>query len=359
MALGRAVSGANPARRVAGYMASPATIAGAYAWKDMTVNGQPVAETNPDYGADKRHGANLATVGGKLYTPDGELDWAGFDTTVWTLRNTEKNKLPKLIGTSDDPTFNLAEQPTDTTAYTVTFDKQSGAGGSNSANAKLGEAMPAITPPTWAGHTFSGYFDKATSDGVMYYNANGTSAKLWDKVANATLYAQWDVIPVPPVPPASGGSFMGSGNAYAGNTYAGAWETLPNGGLRLTVKEADCAKFTSVTVDGVQLTAGTDYELVCGSTILNFTPAYLASLANGTHSVRVQFTDGRYDGTFTTPLSTAVTAVADVPATGDVSLAWIALTVALTLGFAARMRPPVRLTGPIRKSRCVLLQKNV
>ena len=44
--------------------------------------------------------------------------------------------------------------------------------------------------PTRTGYTFNGYFD-ATSGGTKYYNANGTSARTWNKTAATTLYAQW------------------------------------------------------------------------------------------------------------------------------------------------------------------------
>ena len=74
--------------------------------------------------------------------------------------------------------------------YTVTFNKQSGTGGSNSVSATYGSAMPSATMPTRTGYTFQGYYD-ATSGGTKYYNANGSSAKNWDKTANTTLYARW------------------------------------------------------------------------------------------------------------------------------------------------------------------------
>ena len=73
---------------------------------------------------------------------------------------------------------------------TVTFNKQGGTGGTASVTAANGSAMPAATMPTRTGYTFNGYFD-ATSGGTKYYNANGSSARTWNKTANTTLYAQW------------------------------------------------------------------------------------------------------------------------------------------------------------------------
>ena len=77
--------------------------------------------------------------------------------------------------------------------YTVTLNRQSGSGGSSSVQATYGSAMPSATMPTRVGYTFNGYFD-ATSGGTKYYNANGSSAKNWDKTAAATLYAQWNLV---------------------------------------------------------------------------------------------------------------------------------------------------------------------
>ena len=51
--------------------------------------------------------------------------------------------------------------------------------------------LPSVTVPTRAGSTFDGYYDAAIG-GSQYYNADGTSAKAWDKIAaEATLYAHW------------------------------------------------------------------------------------------------------------------------------------------------------------------------
>ena len=50
--------------------------------------------------------------------------------------------------------------------------------------------MSLVAVPTKFGHTFNGYFDMA-SGGKQYYNADGTSAREWDKANAAALYAQW------------------------------------------------------------------------------------------------------------------------------------------------------------------------
>ena len=80
--------------------------------------------------------------------------------------------------------------------YTVTLDNQGATtAGATSVTATYNAAMPSIANnlPKKTGHTFNGYFT-ATSGGTKYYNADGTSAKKWDKTAATILYAQWTQI---------------------------------------------------------------------------------------------------------------------------------------------------------------------
>lgn len=83
--------------------------------------------------------------------------------------------------------------PECSTETLVSLDPNGGTGGTPSVTATKGEAMPTlITLPTRTGYTFQGYFT-AASGGTQYYNADGTSAKDWDKTDETfTLYAQWE-----------------------------------------------------------------------------------------------------------------------------------------------------------------------
>ena len=74
--------------------------------------------------------------------------------------------------------------------YAVTLDMEGGNGGTASVNVAYGAAMPTITIPTKDDHLFDGYYDGDNGTGTKYYNADGTSAKNWDK-ETATLYARW------------------------------------------------------------------------------------------------------------------------------------------------------------------------
>ena len=87
--------------------------------------------------------------------------------------------------------------------YTVTLDKQSGSGGTNSVTATYGQPLPDVTThveppglpvtmPTRDGYSFGGYFTETGGGGVQYYTSIGTSARTWDIASNNTpLYAYW------------------------------------------------------------------------------------------------------------------------------------------------------------------------
>ena len=74
--------------------------------------------------------------------------------------------------------------------YTVNF-VQEGATtpGTNSTTVTYDQAMPAITSPEKNGYAFMGYWDDKDT---QYYNADGTSARTWDKDDNTTLYAHFE-----------------------------------------------------------------------------------------------------------------------------------------------------------------------
>ena len=54
--------------------------------------------------------------------------------------------------------------------------------------------MPTITVPTQIGYTFQGYFDQENGKGVKYYDADGASARAWDKTEDEIeLYPYWTI----------------------------------------------------------------------------------------------------------------------------------------------------------------------
>ena len=64
--------------------------------------------------------------------------------------------------------------------------------GTRSVNATYGRPMPPITRPQRTGWTFAGYFTSANGAGTKYYNADGSSARNWDRTEKGvTLHAHW------------------------------------------------------------------------------------------------------------------------------------------------------------------------
>ena len=81
----------------------------------------------------------------------------------------------------------------------LTFNANGGTGNMTTGlTATYGSAMPTASDkpaiPTKTGYTFQGFFD-AASGGTKYYNADGASARTWDKdvTTGTTLYAQWTI----------------------------------------------------------------------------------------------------------------------------------------------------------------------
>ncbi len=80
--------------------------------------------------------------------------------------------------------------------YTVTFDANTGTGGSGNVTATYDGQPPAISSslPTKDGYTFAGYNTKQDGTGIDYYDASGASVGTWQEPRDTILYAQWDSV---------------------------------------------------------------------------------------------------------------------------------------------------------------------
>ena len=127
----------------------------------------------------------------------------GYKTTAFTVTPSGEEASNLTSGATDNHI--LAKDATFAATFAakqaaITFDKNSGTSGDNGTTATYGTAMTTITAPTRDGYTFGGYYDAETSNngsGTQYYNANGTSARTWDKDTEeaTTLYANWTATP--------------------------------------------------------------------------------------------------------------------------------------------------------------------
>ena len=124
-------------------------------------------------------------------TNNGVTSW---EQTNWNA-STGVTNLCTIAACKDGYTFSGTGENTKCTAnqYTVTLHVNGGTGGMTSVTATYDSAMPKLTSvPTRDHYTLAGYYDTmATSGGNKYYNADGTSAKIWNKTSNTTLYARW------------------------------------------------------------------------------------------------------------------------------------------------------------------------
>ena len=148
--------------------------------------------------------------GGQTFTAPGtlqlaiqtayELTFTGVGTGYTAKWSVKTNNVVALSGDADDTitipsasyagcTLRFYGEPN---TYMVTLDPQEGSGGSASVTATYNAAMPPATMPTRTGYTFGGYYTtKVPSQGVQYYQSNGTSARTWNLAQNRTLYAKW------------------------------------------------------------------------------------------------------------------------------------------------------------------------
>lgn len=155
---------------------------------------------------------------------------------------------------------------------TVSFNQTSGSGGQTSnVTAIYDAAMPTpITRPTRAGYSFQGYFDGEGGTGTKYYNADGTSARNWDKEdATCTLHAKWTEVAL---------TFSSAGNwNVAGNwteTSSGSAGCIPTSSHDVTIRadvtvNINNAVAKTLTISGGKLTIPATGALEVAGAITN------------------------------------------------------------------------------------------
>lgn len=82
--------------------------------------------------------------------------------------------------------------------YMITFDKQGGEYGTDTAVATYDEVFPVADAPVWEGYSFKGYYTKPGGKGTKVYNEFMASDMIYTYAKNITLYAYWedDVAPL-------------------------------------------------------------------------------------------------------------------------------------------------------------------
>ena len=124
--------------------------------------------------------------------------------------------------------------------YTVTLNSQNATtAGTTSVSATYGLGMPSIANnlPKKTGYTFGGYYTSTNGGGTKYYNADGSSAKNWDKTTATTLYAQW-------TPEQYDITYRDKGNATFSGTHETGYPTTHTYSTATTLKSATKTGYT-------------------------------------------------------------------------------------------------------------------
>lgn len=82
--------------------------------------------------------------------------------------------------------------------YMITFDKQGGEYGTDTAVATYDKVFPIADAPVWEGYSFKGYFTEPGGKGTKVYNEFMASDMIYTYARNITVYAYWedDVAPL-------------------------------------------------------------------------------------------------------------------------------------------------------------------
>lgn len=143
---------------------------------------------------------NTYTYGTQNTLPPNRYVRAGYDFKGWALAqgsnwnfaDEAQFSVPGTIFSGANPgELRILYAYWDRHIYTVALDRDGGSGGTSSVSAYSGDPMPNISAPSRTGYVFSGYYSGKNGTGVKYYNADGTSAKIFDHGQNITLYAAW------------------------------------------------------------------------------------------------------------------------------------------------------------------------
>ena len=194
-------------------------------------------------------------------------------------------------------------------AYTVFFDANGGSGEMAAVPGVLGEyTLPenGFTPPE--GQQFQGW--ATSTDGAVISDAT------IDVSADTTLYPVWENIPV----------------AYEILDGANSSWTLDSGESLSIRGSGAFSQFVGVKVDGAIVDAA-NYTVMEGSTIVTLNADYLNTLAAGSHTMEIEWTDGSVSTTFTVHAAAAAENDAQSSqSSGSRLWIWIVLIVVLGAG---------------------------
>ena len=180
--------------------------------------------------------------------------------------------------------------------HTVSYNANGGNGTMASATVANGGNYTVLPMAfTRSGYSFVNWNTQSNGSGTTY----GPNATINNVTSDITLYAQWSY---------NGGNGGGSGGGGGGSTETttvyqftkgadGKYVIGSKDGLTF-ICDGPYNKFSGILVDGASQPK-TNYTYKEGSTIVTLKPEYLQTLAEGKHTLRLVYTNGYTDTTFT------------------------------------------------------------
>ena len=274
------------------------TVKATWKWQSYTVT------FNSDGGSAVA--PQTVTIGGKAQKPEDPTK-EGFTFGSW--QTPEGKDFDFGAPVEADITLKATWTAKEPESFTVSFESNGGSAVEEQTVEK-GKTAANPTAPTRKGYSFVGWYSDKDLKNVYDFTSPVT--------ADLTLYAKWKAI------------------KYTISSGANGYYTLKSGKtVSITVKrsEADdtCLNhFSSVAIDDKTLTRDTDYTVKSGSTVVSIKSATLEKLAKGSHTVTINFDDGKAETKLT------IYAEGHSPKTGDENniALWGVLAAVCVLGAA-------------------------
>ena len=251
-------------------------------------------------------GGTVTTADGGVY--NGSLDYDG-SLGILANNNMIVSESAQVTATGRDGSAYCPNGSKSIAGHTIAFDAGGGTGYMEAATGgSIAYILPenGFTPPE--GQQFLGW--ATSTDGAVISDAT------MDVSADTTLYPVWENIPV----------------AYDILDGANSSWTLDSGESLSIRGSGAFSQFVGVKVDGAIVDAA-NYTVMEGSTIVTLNAVYLNTLAAGSHTMEIEWTDGSVSTTFTVHAAAAAEKDTQFSQSGGSRLwIWIVLIVVLGAG---------------------------
>ena len=208
--------------------------------------------------------------------------------------------------------------PSDGADFTVAFETANDDAAPASQTVESGKTLTKPADPAKTGWDFAGWYQDEACTVPFDFSTPIT--------ANITLYAKWT---------------EAKQDSYSVVSTGGStWTRGSNDTVTITVKRSEAddtcfSHFIGVQLDGTALSAD-EFEAKAGSTVVTLYAATLEKLSDGTHTITVNFDDGKAETTLTIQAAASPND-SKAPKTGDSSRTgfWLVMMVLSAIGFCS------------------------